>query len=315
MTDFDRQDNDTSNMLQRTLPTTETYQERERSMLIGWVVGLLSIIPDVTFALMANSVTMLMDVLRTASDTGALFLSWLTIRRVAQGKSKHYNYGYGKLENLANLSIGLAMVLSFIIVVDVAIKRFHIHEHVDRVGWGIAFNTLAGIGNAWFWWKNHWLARRQPSPIMESQWRIFRAKTVINACVLMTLIASMVWHDKRWGIYIDPMASFVLAAFLLFNAFRLFSMSVYDLLDHSLEESMQILIHRGLVAFQHRYIALHGIRSRRSGSRIYIEIFLQFDENLLMSDVQRTIDDMREALEASISNSQIIIAPSTQAEL
>ena len=41
MTDFDRQDNDTSNMLQRTLPTTETYQERERSMLIGWVVGLL----------------------------------------------------------------------------------------------------------------------------------------------------------------------------------------------------------------------------------------------------------------------------------
>jgi len=296
-------------------------------MLITWVVGLLSIVPDLAAFVQSNSIVILTDVLRTASDTVSIFLSWLVVRSVARGKTEEYNYGYGKLENLASLGVAAALFVSFFFVVIIATKRIFLHhpdEAIQRIQLGLIVHSVSAVWNGWLWRKHGLFARMQHSPISESQWRIFRAKTAINVCVLMTLLASkgaehlaahhvsfITWGGIHWGNLIDPSASFVLAAFLLFSAVRVVSVSVYDLLDHSLEESMQVLIRRGLAAFQDRYLSLCGIRSRRSGGYIYIEVFLEFEGSLPMHVVQHSIDDIRQTLESEIANSQIIIVPAT----
>jgi divalent metal cation (Fe/Co/Zn/Cd) transporter len=58
-------------------------------------------------------------------------------------------------------------------------------------------------------------------------------------------------------------------------------------------------------------VQLHGIRSRRSGQFVYIEIFLEFDQQRLMGDIQKTIDLITSSLEQKIEGSQVLVVSTT----
>lgn len=288
-------------------------QQRERSILVSWLLGILSVIPDIVVTIMTQSVTMLTDVFRTGTDTMASFLSWLTVRKISRGHTAKYNYGYGKLENLASLAVAGAMILSFFVIVFSAVERLHTPRNIHNIFMGIVFTVFAGAANSLCWYRNKRLARHAPSPVMESQWRLFRAKTMINLCVLTSLVLSAIFHEHAWSRFIDPLGSMLLASFLLFSSYQLVSMSVYDLLDRSLDESLRVGIDGVLETFAGRYTALCGIRSRRSGSHVYIEIALCFPAAATMGEVQLVVSELQASLVRKIPASQITIVPSTEA--
>ena len=263
--------------------------------------------------ILANSVTLQSNVLRSSSETLAIFFSWLTVRRVAQGITHRYNYGYGKLENLASLVIAAVMILSLAVIFGNAVGRFRNPIAIGGLGagMGLLFAGLAGSANAWYWVRLQGIAEKQSSAIMESQWRLFRARTIANLCVISSLGLSLTLRNYSWVVYVDPVGSIVLAGFLLFSAYGIISMSVYDLLDRTLEESLQMIILQELAVYFDEYVALHGIRSRRSGSNIHVEIFLEFDGERKVADVQRVIDSMKDRLERRIPGSQVVISPAT----
>ena len=147
---------------------------------------------------------------------------------------------------------------------------------------------------------------------MESQWRLFRAKAIADTVVFISLILSLSLSRYPWSHYIDPFASFIIAGFLLFSIYSVISDSVYDLLDKTLEESVQLIIINKLVAFFDEYKEIHGVRSRRSGNNIFIEIFLEFDGERKMADIQRVINEMKVNIQSSIKGSFVTIVPSTQ---
>lgn len=292
---------------------TNTYQQKERSFFIAFLFGFIYLVPNTITMVLANSMTLQSNLLRSGSETLAIFFSWLTVRRIARGKSFNYNYGYGKLENLSSLVIAAVMLISLVIIFYNALARFRNPVAIGDLGagMGILFVGLSGSANAWFWVHNQRLARKEHSPIVESQWRLFRVKTIANLCVILSLGLSLTLRGYSWTIYIDPIGSLILSGFLLFSAYSIATMSVYDLLDRTLEESLQLIILQQLATYFHEYVALHGIQSRRSGSNVYIEIFLEFDGNKEMAKVQKIIDSIRTDLEQKIQGSQVVIAPVT----
>jgi divalent metal cation (Fe/Co/Zn/Cd) transporter len=144
---------------------------------------------------------------------------------------------------------------------------------------------------------------------LESQWRLYRAKTAANISVLTSLLLSSVFRGQHWAAYIDPAGAIIISGFLLLSAYRVITDSIYDLLDRTLDESLQLVILAELAAYYQEYVALHGIRSRHSGSNVYIEIFMEFESDQRMSEVQEVINRMRASLEQKIKGSQVVIAP------
>ena len=85
--------------------------------------------------------------------------------------------------------------------------------------------------------------------------------------------------------------------------------SVPDLLDRTLDEELQLVVVRELAEHFDKYEQLHGVRSRRSGGNIYIEIFLEFDGTMQMCDVQDEINRMKKDLETKLPRSSVNIIP------
>lgn len=289
-------------------------QAKERSVLISLLIDFVLLIPDIVAAVMANSITLWADVIKCSNELLSTFLSWLTLRMVVRGKKTRYDYGLGKLENVTGMAVAGAMLLSLLIVVFSAVERLlHPEEmHAGGVWLALVLMTAGVIANTSLWIKNYRVSRRQFSPIMEAQWRLFRAKAFSDALVLLALILSVTLKRYHWAIYIDPVASFAIAGFLLASMWSMVPSSFNDLLDCTLDETMQLVIVKHLAAHFHEYKALHGVRSRRSGSTIFVEILLEFDGHKKMAEVQAAINRLQADLEHHMPGSRVLIAPTNQ---
>jgi len=298
-------------MAARNAHILDKYKRIEEAIRRNLLTTSLSFVLKIAGTSIANSVTLFSDLLRSGVDAFATLLSWLTMRRIATGKALAYDYGYGKLENASSLLVAVTMLVSLVVALYGTVVRFREPVVVVRVGLGFFIALFAAATNAWSWRRTYLLAQREQSSILESQWHNQRTKTMANLCVVVSLGLSLALREHAWAVYIDPVFSLVLSGFLAYAIYSIVSMNVSDLLDRALDESLQLVILRELAAYFDDYVAFHGVRSRRSGKSVYIDLFLEFEGSRTMAEVQKTIDRIKADLEAKIPGSQVTIAPAT----
>jgi cation diffusion facilitator family transporter len=292
-------------------PEGGSLQAKEKAIRTSLIIDFILWIPDMAAAVLSGSIVLFADVVKCANEILATFFAYLTIRKMARGGTGTYDYGMGKFETVTSIITGAVMLVSLVLVLSVAIYRIILPEHLVLEGayLGIFLMVIGVTMNTWLWQKNYRVFLKSPSPLMDSQWRLFRTKAISDFAVLVSLIASLIFSHYAFSLYIDPVASFFIVGVLLMSGYRVIVSSLPDLLDKTLDEELQMVIVQHLAAFFHEYAALHGVRSRRSGSNIYIEIFLEFDKDKTMGEVQMTINRIKASLEKTIPKSCVSIVP------
>jgi len=291
-------------------------ESREKLVFIGLCMDLCILIPEILAVILSGSAALLSDAIKCANEMLATFFALLVIRRMKAGGKFTYDYGMGKFETLTRLITGGVMGISLCILVLFTVHRLLTPEPFVMTAAliGIPLMLFASIADYHHWQKYYHRSREDPSPIMEAQWRLRRAKTFSNLLVLFALVVSVLFEHYSWAHYIDPIVSFVIIGFLLFAGYREFSSSLPDLFDKTLDEELQIIILRELATSFDKYHDFHGVRSRRSGSRIYIEIFLGFDPEQKMGEVQAFAASLKRSLEVEIAGSVVSIVLSQEEE-
>ena len=140
-------------------------QEKARLLRTTLLLELAFLAPDVLAAVLAHSLTVWADLLRCTTETVAVFLAWLTVRKLIH-PSGEYEYGLGKLENVSTVGIAGLFVLAagwvvFEAVGDYQLRRFKADPANERVimdrglwAWTRHPNYF---GDACVWW-GMWLA-------------------------------------------------------------------------------------------------------------------------------------------------------------
>jgi cation diffusion facilitator family transporter len=286
---------------------------KQRMVLTSLVIDFVLWLPDIVAAVLSMSIVLFADAVKCANEILATFFAYLTIRKMAKGGAGAYDYGMGKFETMTSIITGGVMFISLALVFFIAIYRIVNPESIVLEGayLGVVLMVIGVCMNTFLWRKNYRLNQKEPSPIMDSQWRLFRTKAFSDFSVLLSLVFSLALSRFAWSLYIDPVASFFIAGILFFSGARVIRSSLPDLLDRTLDEELQMVIVRHLAQFFNDYSALHGVRSRRSGSNVYIEIFLEFDGEKKMCEVQEIIDRIKASIEAQIPKSTVSIVPTS----
>jgi ferrous-iron efflux pump FieF len=283
---------------------------KERLVLFGVVTTFLSLLPTAYAALISNSTTLLADLLRCASEFLAIFASWLILRKVAAGDTARFNYGFGKLEQLASVAVASALFLTFLIALTIGLRRLFLPEPVENVTFGLILALLSVGGNAFLWILNYLSYKSSRSPISDSQWRLFRAKTMATVVVLASLSGTMFFPQANWSLYVDGVGSILLSLFMLWSAYSLMLLSVPDLIDCAVEEALEKTIQDLLAQFSADYIALERMRSRRVLKRIYVELFISFDPQRDFGDVHETVMKLKQTVREKLPGAEVLVIPS-----
>ena len=274
---------------------------KERLVLIAVCTTFLSLIPTAYVALVSNSTTLLADLLRCLGEFFAIVVSWVVLRRMSRGETRRFNYGYGKLAQLAGMAVAAALFLTFLIALFSGIKGLIYPQLVENARLGLLLAVASLAGNGFMWLSNALADRRHPSPITESQWSLFRAQTYA------TIVVST---NDFLRFYVDPIGTIALSAFMLWQAYSLTSASVPDLIDYAIEESLQTKLDTIIEEHRHLYVNVEMVRSRRTPKRIFIELFLSFDPNLPFHEVHRSVMLIKHAISDRFPAADITVIPS-----
>jgi ferrous-iron efflux pump FieF len=290
-------------------------QDKQRLIFTTLLLEVGFLIPDTIAAVLAGSLAVWADLLRCGIETLAVFFAWLTIRKIDRASSdpQRYEYGLGKLESMSTVLIATIFLVAAAWVTVDAWGAFRAPQVLEWASIAPAFvlNLVAVVIDGGLWWKHRRLAARERSPVVEAEARLYGIKTFADVLIgiVLALAASL---RGPWVPYVDPASSLIIAGVMVHSAYGILSESVRDLLDVALDEGVQLQVLRCLATHFEDYREFHGVRSRRAGSAMFIEVFLEFDPDRRMADVQSVIDDMRDELMRAIPGSFVSIVPITE---
>jgi len=282
---------------------------REKNLLLALGFCAMDVLLMAGAAWVSDSLAILSDLLKESTDFLAVLASYLTILALRRAPGHRFAYGIGKLENLVSLLIGLVMVGCSLFLLTMVVSHFHHPVPTSGTLPGIVIFAVYAVIGFGIWTRNRWILRHQHSPIIESQARLWFSKACFDAFMATALILELLFRGQPWSVYLDPLASLLGVGFMLHAAYAIFSSSVDDLMDAALGETTQLQILNQLVRHIDDYERLHKVRSRRSGSHIFVEVFLELDPNLRMGEAQARIGRLRQAIAETIPGAEVSILP------
>ena len=188
--------------------------------MINFLIIFFSWLPFVFISILSNSITLIAQMLMGGAQSLSVFLSL----RTTQKSVKKQEHLIAKEMSNARIMV-LIFLASFLVVSFIAIKRFFEPKELKDYAalFGAFVNSIAVVVNYYQWKKNLRLSKQEFSPVLESQWSLFRIKTFTALTSVLSIVAyyivptSYALHD-----IVDPAFSLSLAALILYSAISLF---------------------------------------------------------------------------------------------
>lgn len=259
--------------------------------------------------LTSNSIVFIANFIIALTGTLASGLSLHTIRRMSRGADLLNTYGLGRLETLSSIVVGVTMTLAAAFVGYETVMKI-LHPVTQHGGLAAMLLTwVSFLASLWLWIRNYRLSKVEHSPIFSSIWRMARMGALEDLLIILAVGLSLAFPNAAWSRHLDAGATFILMLSIAKSIYEVFSGSMHDLMDRSLDECHMLTILRELARNFGAYEQIQGIRTRRSGSQAFIEIFLEFNHDSPMQEVYEMQERLEAQLNKLIPNAQIMLIP------
>lgn len=283
---------------------------RERPLRLAILVDGGLVTAMLLSGLAGNSLTMIAESIRAGLMLGTEIFAYVAICRIHRGRIRGFDFGHGKIEQLANLLIAGAMFLGAgWIAVDAV--RLLIIDRPPGSPAGLAVTAIVGAINAYFNWYT-WLAVRRVTPagspvIMLAQLRSRWVKLLSSCLVLLLLTIAARFTDPDVVLAADVTGGLFVAGVLIINAKDMLWSGLPDLLDRSIDEALQRPINRALARHFDAYDHLGPVRTRRSGHTIFVEIELGFARGLPVAEIDRRVAELKATVRKEAAHAEVAV--------
>ena len=285
----------------------DILQQQEKAVFWGLVLALLACIPAVAVAVRSGSMLLLSDLPDYARSIFTSFIGWRILRSIRLGRLQGFDYGTEKIQTLGGIVGSITYVAALFVLAGLSISRFVHPEPLDEnfaaIGAALQFSEFLVMG--WQWRRTKILANQKHSGIMEMQWRANRADALAALVVFAGVILTLSLSEYAWSAYVDPLLALVFVSYAAASFIPLLAAGVNEILDKTLQEDLQLQIDRRLVEYFDGYAGFHGVRSRRAGGKVLIEIALSFPPDQVVSDAARTATGLCQGIQADIPGCEV----------
>lgn len=291
----------------------DILHKQEKSVFVILVLALMWCVPNLSIALLSGSLVLLSDIPDNFRFIFTTLVGWRILRSIRLGRLQGYDYGTDKVQIFGGLVCAAAYIAALFLIAGFAISRIIRPASMDDTftAVGAAFQLILFFVMGWFWLKNKALARKQYSPVMEMQWRTNRADALASLVCFTSVTLWLILKEWAWAAYIDPLFALVFSCYAITSFVPNLVVGVNDMLDKTLQEELQLKIDRSLAEHFDDYEGFHGVRSRRAGGRVFIEVALSFAPERQIREVSRTVASLRERIEQDVpgSEARIVLVP------
>ena len=253
-------------------------------------------------AIVTGSLSVLSSMVDSLTDVISSSISLVAVKFANKPLTEHHRYGYGKAESVSAL-IQAAFIAGsggFIFYDGICRLMNPAPLKQTAVGlWIMGASIVLTVGLIAF---QSAVVKKTKSQAIEADSAHYTVDLLTNGAIILSLLVVRYLH---WQ-WFDCATAVVISVYLLWNAGRIAVKALEEITDHEVADDIkQKIVDLALSVPEVK--GYHDFRTRVSGMRMFVEIHLELDGNLTLSQSHDISDKVEEKILAAFPMSQIIV--------
>jgi cation diffusion facilitator family transporter len=257
-----------------------TLQDGEagiRAVQIGLLVLGVTAIAQLVVVAASGSVALFADTVHNFSDALTAVPLWIAFAMSRRPATRRYTYGFGRVEDLAGLSVVVVIAISAVVAAVQAVRRLVDPVPLSHVGWVAAAGIIGFIGNEVVALYRIRVGKRIGSAALRADGMHARADGLTSLAVVLGAGGAALGFPAA-----DPIVGLLIAAAIGV----VLVMATRDVFGRLLDRVDPVLVDTAhdVLARQPGVLAVRRVRMRWSGHRLDADAELDVRPDLSLAD-------------------------------
>jgi cation diffusion facilitator family transporter len=285
-------------------PRRDAPRVKQRTAALSVTSNSALILLKVIAGTITGSVALLTEAIHSSIDLVASIVAFFSVRKAGEPADESHRYGHERFENLAAAFEGILVLVGSAVIAFEAIRRLLGHGRVTTVGFGIAVVTFSIAVNLVVSAAISRTARATESAALQADATHLRTDAITSAGVLAAL-ALIKLTGAQW---LDPAVALAVAALIVFAGARLLFRSSRVLVDEALPPEEVAAIRGAIEEFAAAgVVGYHELRTRRAGSRRYVDMHVQFRTGTSLEEAHHTAHQLQALIGKRLKGADVLI--------
>lgn len=274
---------------------------RRATMVSVGVAVVLIVMKTVAYA-MSGSVAIMSSLVDSALDAAASLATLYAVHQATTPADREHRFGHGKAEALAGLLQSAIVTGSGVFLLFKAIDRIVTPETVEHGALGIVVMVISIVLTLGLVTYQQRVAARTGSIAVAGDRLHYLGDLLSNAGVILALVLAGEFGLAR----ADGIIALIISGVLLHGAYGIGRGALDMLMDRELpdEERANII---AIVKGHDRVLALHDLRTRRSGLSTFIQLHLVLDADMPLRQAHEVAEAVEQSLIDAYPGAEVII--------
>ncbi len=264
------------------------YEEARKVTLVGSAVDLLLGVAKIFAGVIGDSQALIADGIHSLSDLVTDGMVLFAVKHGSRAADDKHPYGHGRIETLTTIVLGVTLIVVALGISWDAILRMLHPELLMHPGWlALAVATVSIFTKEAIYHYTLRAADKLGSNLLRANAWHSRSDAISSLIVVVGVLGSMGGLE-----YLDAVAAIGVALMVAKIGGELVWHSAQELIDSAMEPE-QVEQVRAAIESVHGVKSLHLLRTRRMGSNGLVDVHLQVDPRLSVSEGHRISDRVR----------------------
>ena len=280
----------------------ETARLMRRATTASTGVAMVLVLVKTIAWLLTGSISVLSSLLDSLMDVFASLVNFFAVRHSLQPADAEHRFGHGKAEPLAGLAQAAFICGSAVLLTIEAVGRLVTPQPVAAVEIGIGVMVFSIVVTVLLVAYQRFVVRKTGSTAVGADALHYETDILINGSVIVSLALTK-WLG--WE-YADPLFGMAIALYLVRSAVKIARRALDLLMDREFSDADRDRI-REIVLDHPKVEGMHDLRTRSSGMLPFIQLHLELDGDLALSEAHEIADEVEDRIRDAFPGAEVII--------
>lgn len=285
----------------------ERDQAMRKTSVVGAIVNLVLTVVKIVFGIIGQSTALVADGVHSLADLSTDLMVWFAAKYSNQPADKEHPYGHARIETAFTVGLGVVLIITAIgIVVDSGQRLLNPDTLLQPTPIVLLIAAISIIANEGLYQYTMRIARDFNSNLLKANAWHHRSDAISSIVVLIGVAGSLMGVP-----YLDAFAALGVAYMIGKIGWDQAWSSIRELIDTGMEPKTAAAVAR-IIENIEGVQSMHMLRSRRMGDSYLVDVHIEVDERLSVSEGHKIAEYVRFKLiesEKNITNALVHIDP------
>lgn len=273
------------------------YKKIAKFALFQIIANIFLTIIKLVGGFISTSSALISDGVDSLGDVATSLIGAIGNKSSSKKADRGHQFGHEKIENIVTFVFSIFLIISGILLIYDAIDSFINKAYLEI---DVSNKLLLGLITAFICilikgimglivYKG---SKTTNSPMLKAQSLDHFLDSIGTFLTFLSLLFIYIFKENDIVKLFDPIVSIIISLIIISGAIKIFLENASSLIDKSAPKSVEEKIIKEVLSID-GVIHIDGFRSRVAASRIFIEVEITVDENLLLKDAHIIAENVR----------------------